>query len=70
VFNTVQMLPPWLRWLAWGNPFYYFSSGLRHAMIGYSDSAEKIGIAVVLVLATVMSLIVWRLYAIGWGLRE
>jgi len=70
VFNTVGMLPPWLRWLAWGNPFYYFSSGLRHAMIGYSDSAETIGIAVVLILATIMSLIVWRLYAIGWGLRE
>ena len=70
VFNTIGMLPPWLRWLAWGNPFYYFSSGLRHAMIGYGDGAEQLGVAVVLVLATFMLLIVWRLYAIGWGLRE
>jgi ABC-2 type transport system permease protein len=70
VFNTIQMLPPWLRWLAWGNTFYYFSSGLRHAMIGFSDGAERIGMVVVLVLATLMSAIVWRLYAIGWGLRE
>ena len=70
VFNTVGMLPPWLRWLAWGNPFYYFSSGLRHAMIGFSDNAETVGIAVVVALASIMSLIVWRLYAIGWGLRE
>jgi ABC-2 type transport system permease protein len=70
VFNTIAMLPSWLRWLAWGNPFYYFSSGLRHAMIGYSDGAETIGIGVTLVLASVMATIVWRLYAIGWGLRE
>src|SRR5581483_12025690 len=33
VFNTIGMLPAWLRWLAWANPFYYFSSGLRHSMI-------------------------------------
>jgi ABC-2 type transport system permease protein len=34
VFNTLSMLPPWLRWLAWGNPFFYFINGIRHAMIG------------------------------------
>ena len=34
VFNTMKMLPPWLRWLAWANPFFYFINGIRHAMIG------------------------------------
>src|ERR1700722_5055748 len=37
VFNTVNMLPPWLRWLAWGNPFFYFINGIRHSMIGFSE---------------------------------
>jgi ABC-2 type transport system permease protein len=70
VFNTLSMLPPWLRWLAWGNPFFYFINGIRHAMIGYSEAPEGLGIAVALGLAAAMSLIVWRLYATGYGLRE
>ena len=34
VFNTVDMLPPGVRWLAYGNPFFYFINGIRGAMIG------------------------------------
>lgn len=70
VFNTVSMLPSWLRWLAWGNPFFYFISGIRHAMIGFGEAPLGLGIAVALGLAVLMSAIVWRLYAIGYGLRE
>ncbi|HEY3778422.1 MAG TPA: ABC transporter permease [Rhizomicrobium sp.] len=70
VFNTVSMLPSWLRWLAWGNPFFYFISGIRHAMIGFTEAPESLGIAVALGLAVLMSALVWRLYAVGYGLRE
>jgi ABC-2 type transport system permease protein len=70
VFNTISMLPPWLRWLPWVNPFFYFISGLRHAMIGFSEAPEGLGIAVALSLAAIMSVAVWRLYAVGYGLRE
>jgi ABC-2 type transport system permease protein len=70
VFNTVSMLPPWMRWLAWGNPFFYFISGIRHAMIGFTEAPESLGIAVALGLAALMSVVVWRLYAVGYGLRE
>ena len=70
IFNTVAMLPSWLRWMAYANPFFYFISGLRHAMIGFSEASQGIGIAVSLSLAALMSVIVWRLYAIGYGLRE
>jgi ABC-2 type transport system permease protein len=70
VFNTIGMLPPWLRWLAYGNPFFYFINGLRHAMIGYSEASQTLGFAVALGLAAAMSVIVWRLYATGYGLRE
>ena len=70
VFNTVAMLPPFLRWLAFGNPFFYFINGLRHAMLGFSEAPALIGVTLTLGLAALFGGIVWRLYAIGWGLRE
>ena len=38
VFNTVEMLPDWLRWLAWANPFFYFINGIRGSMIGFDET--------------------------------
>jgi ABC-2 type transport system permease protein len=70
VFNTVAMLPSWLRWMAYGNPFFYFISGLRHAMIGYSEGNEWLGVGVTLALMVVLAVTVWRLFSIGYGLRE
>jgi ABC-2 type transport system permease protein len=70
VFTTVAMLPGWLRWLAYGNPFFYFINGLRHAMIGFSESPAFVGVAFTLVLTALLAAIVWRLFAVGWGLRE
>ena len=70
VFNTIGMLPPLLRWLALLNPFFYFSSGLRHAMIGFSETSIGLGIAVTLFLTGMLAVVVWSLYARGYGLRE
>ena len=70
VFNTVNMLPGWMRWVAYANPFFYFISGIRHAMIGFSEAPEGLGVGVALSLVAIMSVAVWRLYAIGYGLRE
>jgi ABC-2 type transport system permease protein len=69
-FFTVSMLPPWLRWLAYGNPFFYFINGLRHAMIGYGEGSEIFGASFSLLLCAVLGVIVWRLFARGYGLRE
>ena len=70
VFNTVSMLPAWLRWMAWGNPFFYFINGLRHSMIGFTEAPEGLGAAVTMTLACVLGVVVWRLYKVGYGLRE
>ena len=70
VFTTVAMLPPWLRFLAYGNPFFYFINGLRHSMIGTGEAPELVAVAFTLTLVGGMSTIVWRLFATGWGLRE
>ena len=70
VFNTVSMLPPWLRWLAYGNPFFYFTNGLRHSMIGFGEAPELLGAAGSLLLCAALGVVVWRLFAVGYGLRE
>jgi len=70
VFNTVEMLPSWLRWLAWGNPFFYFINGIRGAMIGFDETPKGLGEGLTLLLLTGLGLTVWRLYAKGYGLRE
>ena len=70
VFNTVEMLPTWLRWLAWGNPFYYFINGLRGSMIGYDETPAGLGVGLTMLLLVVLGGTVWRLYSKGYGLRE
>ena len=70
VFNTVAMLPPWLRFLAYANPFFYFINGLRSAMIGFHEGPPLLGVGLTLGLLIALALIVWRLFATGWGLRE
>lgn len=70
VFNTVEMLPPYLRWLAWGNPFFYFINGLRHSMIGFNEAPEPLGAVLSLAMLAFLSVGVWRLFSVGYGLRE
>jgi ABC-2 type transport system permease protein len=70
VFNTVAMLPPWLRWIAYANPFFYFINGLRHSMIGFDEAPAYVGPAVTLGLIAVLGVWTWRLFSIGYGLRE
>ena len=61
VFNTVQMLPAWLRWIAWANPLFYFINGVRHSMIGVSEAPVWLGASV----ADRRSPRCWRLWCGG-----
>jgi ABC-2 type transport system permease protein len=70
VFNTVEMLPDWLRWIAWGNPFFYFINGLRGSMIGVDETPAGLGEGLTLAFLLVLGLITWRLFSKGYGLRE
>jgi ABC-2 type transport system permease protein len=70
VFSTIDMMPPSLRFLYYGNPFFYWINGLRHSMIGFHEGPPGVGIALTLLLIVALSLGVWRLFSIGYGLRE
>jgi len=69
-FFTMKMLPDWLHWLLWANPFFYFINGIRGAMIGVDEAPQGLSIALTLGLIAVLGGWVWRLYARGYGLRE
>jgi len=70
VFNTVDMLPQWLRWLAWGNPFFYFINGLRGSMIGVDETPGLLGVGLTVALLVCLGTVTWRLFSKGYGLRE
>ena len=70
VFSTIDMLPPYLRFLAYANPFFYWINGLRHAMIGFHEGPAGVGLILTLGLIVVLGLTTLRLYATGYGLRE
>lgn len=70
VFNTINMLPAWLRWLAYANPFFYFTNGIRHSMIGFSETPQALGYGLTVAAVVAMFLVVLQLYSKGYGLRE
>jgi ABC-2 type transport system permease protein len=69
-FFTMRMLPDWLHWLLWANPFFYFINGIRGAMIGVDEAPQGLSIGLTLALMAVLGVTVWRLFSKGYGLRE
>ena len=69
-FFTIKMLPSWLQWLLWANPFFYFINGIRGAMIGVDEAPQGLSIGLTLLLILILDATVWRLFSRGYGLRE
>src|ERR1700742_2288277 len=69
-FFTMKMLPDWLHWLLWANPFFYFINGIRGAMIGVDEAPPGLSVGLTLLMIAVLGGWVWRLFARGYGLRE
>ena len=70
MFNSIHMLPEWLQPFALANPFFYFMDGVRYAMIGYHEASLLFGQTLLIGLAVALFILVWRLFKIGWRLRE
>jgi ABC-2 type transport system permease protein len=69
-FFTMKMLPDWLHWILWANPFFYFINGIRGAMIGVDEAPQGLSIALTLLMIAGLGGLVWRLFSRGYGLRE
>lgn len=70
VFNSVDMLPGTMKTIVKFNPFFYFVDGLRYSMTGIREANPIVGYLVILGFITVLSLIVFYLFKIGWRVRE
>ena len=68
-FYSAAALPPLLNAITHFNPVFYLIDGFRYGMIGVSDSAPMLGLAVALGATLAVSLLGWRMIATGYRLK-
>ena len=68
-FYSIEKLPFILELLAKYNPIFYFIDGFRAGFIGYSDAPIINGIIVCIVLNTILSILVYKMFETGYKLR-
>ncbi|MCZ4354345.1 ABC transporter permease [Roseovarius aestuarii] len=68
-FYSVEALPDGLRQITHANPVFYLIDGMRYAVLGVSDSAPLLGLAVSITSVVVISLIALGLFARGTRLK-
>ncbi|MFT5631677.1 MAG: ABC-2 type transport system permease protein [Gammaproteobacteria bacterium] len=68
-FYSIDALPAWLQTLSHANPFFYIIDGVRHGMIGVSDSSPWIGLAVVSAACVLVVGLCWRWMKTGYRLK-
>ncbi|HUO22496.1 MAG TPA: ABC transporter permease [Caulobacteraceae bacterium] len=68
-FYSVTRLPPVFRAASRLNPMFYLIDGFRYGFIGHADGDLWTGAAFVGVLALGLTVLVWRLFAIGYRLK-
>ena len=69
-FYSIDALPGFLQVLSHANPFFYIIDGVRHGMIGVSDSSPWIGLGVVGLACALVLGICWRWMARGYRLKS
>lgn len=69
IFYSVTMLPPTAAFITHLNPFFYFVDGIRHSMIGVSESNLVVGVIMISGLILVLGGLVFYLFKIGWRIR-
>lgn len=70
VFNSLEMMPEKIQWIARMNPMFYMINGLRYGMLGMSDAPLFVCTGVVLVLFAVLFAFAVVLFKIGFKLRR
>ncbi len=68
-FYSVEALPPLMRTLSHGNPFFYLIDGVRFGMIGQSDASPWLGLLVGSGATAVVILIAWWMFRRGYRMK-
>jgi ABC-2 type transport system permease protein len=68
-FYSVEALPPVLRAISHMNPVFYLIDGVRYGMIGTSDSAPLLGLAVCSVSTLAVCSLAWVMLRSGYRLK-
>ena len=56
IFYSIKMLPDWAQTLSYINPIYYMINGIRHTILGVSDSDVLISYAMAILLTVAFTL--------------
>jgi ABC-2 type transport system permease protein len=70
VFNSVDMMPAALKWVAFFNPIFYMINGLRYGMLGTSDAPIFVSVLIVAVFFLTLFSTTVYLFRIGFKLRK
>jgi ABC-2 type transport system permease protein len=70
VFYSVKQLPPLWQQVNHYNPFFYLIDGFRFGFLGVGDTEPFTALCVVTAAAAICVGVCWRLWRIGWRLKE
>jgi ABC-2 type transport system permease protein len=70
VFYSIRQLPEFWQQMSHFNPFFYLIDGFRHGFLGVGDTDPWLSIGIVTGFAVFVILLCWRLWHIGWRLKE
>jgi ABC-2 type transport system permease protein len=68
-FFPLDRLPGEVRWAFVSNPVFHAVDGFRYGFTGHADGVVMLGAAVLLVLILALTLLAWRLFAIGYKIK-
>ncbi|SDW15434.1 ABC-2 type transport system permease protein [Ruegeria halocynthiae] len=68
-FYSVEALPPLLNRISHVNPVFYLIDGLRYGMIGVSDSAPLLGLAICGAATVLVCVVTWQMLRTGYRLK-
>ncbi|MEM9795001.1 MAG: ABC transporter permease [Pseudomonadota bacterium] len=69
-FYSLDTLPPVMQALSHANPVFYLIDGLRHSVLGVSDSSPWLGFAVVLLSTLAVGALAWWMFRTGYRLKS
>jgi len=70
VFYSVKQLPELWQTINHWNPFFYLIDGFRFGFLGMGDTDPSQAVTIVLIACVVTIFACWRLWSIGWKLKE